>query len=71
VGGTGRLVRTEGTMNGPIYRQILDENLLQSANNLRLGRRFYIPTGQWPQTCSQSNGGDPVPCWDGWGLTRD
>jgi hypothetical protein len=40
VAGTGRLVRIEGKMNRAKYREILDENLLQSAQNLRLGRRF-------------------------------
>jgi hypothetical protein len=35
--GTRRLVRMEGTMKGANDRQILDENLLQSANELRLG----------------------------------
>ena len=39
-GGTGRLVRIEGKMNAAMYRDILDENLLQSALDLRLGRRF-------------------------------
>ena len=34
--GTGRLVRIEGKMNGAKYREILDENLLQSAHDLRL-----------------------------------
>ena len=34
---TGRLVRIEGKMNGAKYREILDENLLQSTQNLRLG----------------------------------
>ncbi len=38
--GTGRLVTTEGKMNAAKYRDILDENLLQSAQDLRLGRRF-------------------------------
>ena len=38
--GTGRLVRIEGKMNGAKYREILDENLLQSAQDLRLERRF-------------------------------
>jgi hypothetical protein len=38
--GTGRLVRIEGKMNGAKYREILDENLLQSAQDLRLGRRL-------------------------------
>ena len=35
--GTGRLVMIEGNMNGAKYREILDENLLQSAQDLRLG----------------------------------
>jgi hypothetical protein len=35
--GTGRLVRIMGKMNGAKYREILDENLLQSAQVLRLG----------------------------------
>ena len=38
--GTGRLVRIEGTMNGVKYRQILEENLLQRAKDLRLWQRF-------------------------------
>ena len=38
--GTGRLVRIEGKMNGAKYRQILKENLLQNAQDLRLTRRF-------------------------------
>ena len=38
--GTGRLVRIEGKMNGAKYREILDENLIQSSQELRLGRRF-------------------------------
>ena len=36
VAGTGRLVRIEGKMNGAKYSEILDENLLQSAQD-RLG----------------------------------
>ncbi len=38
--GTGRLVAIEGKMNAAKYRDVLDENLLQSAQDLRLGRRF-------------------------------
>ena len=37
VAGTGRLVGIEGKMNGAKYREILDENLLQSAQDLRPG----------------------------------
>ena len=38
--GTGRLIRIEGKMNRAKYREILEENLLQSAQDFRLGRRF-------------------------------
>ena len=34
---TGRLVRIEGKINGAMYREILDENLIQSAQDLRQG----------------------------------
>jgi hypothetical protein len=40
VAGTVRLIRIEGKMNRAKYREILDEDLLQSAQGLRLGRRF-------------------------------
>ena len=42
---TGRVVRIEGTMNGAKYRQILEENLLQSAKDLRLQRGFTFQQG--------------------------
>ena len=47
--GTGRLVRSEGKMNRAKYREILDENLLQSAQDLRLGRRFTFKQGNDPK----------------------
>jgi hypothetical protein len=34
---TRGLVRINGKMNGAKYRKILDENLIQSAEDLRLG----------------------------------
>ena len=40
---TGRLVRIEGKMNGVNYREILDENLLQS---VQTGAKVHLPTGQ-------------------------
>ena len=43
VAGTGRLVRIKGKMNGAKYREVLDENLLQSSQDLRLGQRFNDP----------------------------
>uniref|UniRef100_A0A8C6WWI4 Tc1-like transposase DDE domain-containing protein n=1 Tax=Neogobius melanostomus TaxID=47308 RepID=A0A8C6WWI4_9GOBI len=38
--GTGKIVRIVGKMDGAKYRDILEENLLESARELRLGRRF-------------------------------
>jgi hypothetical protein len=58
VAGTGRLVRIEGKMNGAKYREILDENLLQSAQNLRLGRRFTFQQDNYPKhTAKQCRSG--------------
>jgi hypothetical protein len=39
---TVRLVRIEGKMNEANNREILDENLHQSAQDLRMGRRFTV-----------------------------
>ena len=47
--GTGRLVRIEGKLNAAMYRDILDENLLQSALDLRLGKRFIFQQGNAPK----------------------
>uniref|UniRef100_A0A3B3QQY6 Transposase Tc1-like domain-containing protein n=1 Tax=Paramormyrops kingsleyae TaxID=1676925 RepID=A0A3B3QQY6_9TELE len=47
--GTGRRVRIEGKMTAAMYRDILDENLLQSALDLRLGRRFIFQQDNDPQ----------------------
>ena len=38
--GTGRLVRIKRKINAAMYRDIPEENLLQSVLHLRLGRRF-------------------------------
>jgi hypothetical protein len=45
--GTGRLVRIEEKMNRAKYREILDENLLQSAQDLR--RRFTFQQDNNPK----------------------
>ncbi len=47
--GTGRLVAIKGKMNAAKYRDILDENLLQSAQDLRLGRRFTFQQDNDPK----------------------
>jgi hypothetical protein len=53
--GTGRLVRIEGKMNGAKYREILDENLLQSAQDsqdnvgLALGHVSECPSVAQPE----------------------
>ncbi|KAG2468130.1 TCB1 transposase, partial [Polypterus senegalus] len=49
VAGTGRLGRIKGKMTAAMYRDILDENLLQSALELRLGRRFIFQQDNNPK----------------------
>ena len=55
--GTGRLVRIEGKMNRAKYREILDENLLQSAQDLRLGQRFTFQQDKNPKHTAKTNAG--------------
>ena len=47
--GTGRLVRIEGKMNGAKYRKIINENLLQSVPDLRLGQMFTFQQDNDPK----------------------
>uniref|UniRef100_A0A8C9YFX9 Transposase n=1 Tax=Sander lucioperca TaxID=283035 RepID=A0A8C9YFX9_SANLU len=47
--GTGQLVAIEGKMNAAKYRDILEENLIQSAQDLRLGRRFTFQQDNDPK----------------------
>jgi hypothetical protein len=49
VAGTGRLVRNEGKMNRAKYREVLDENLLQSAQDLRLRQIFTFQQDNDPK----------------------
>ncbi|KAG2460371.1 TCB1 transposase, partial [Polypterus senegalus] len=49
VAGTGRLVRIKGKMTVAMYRDILDENLLQSTLDLRLWRRFIFQQDNNPK----------------------
>ncbi|CDQ80149.1 unnamed protein product [Oncorhynchus mykiss] len=49
VAGTGRRVRIEAKMNGAKYREILHENLLQSTQDLRLGRMFTFQQDNDPK----------------------
>uniref|UniRef100_A0AAZ3RSR5 Transposase n=1 Tax=Oncorhynchus tshawytscha TaxID=74940 RepID=A0AAZ3RSR5_ONCTS len=49
VAGTERLVRIKAKMKGAKYREILDENLLQSAQDLKLGRRFTFQQDSDPK----------------------
>ena len=55
--GTGRLVRIEGKMNGAKYREILDENLLQSVLDLRLGQRFTFQQDNDPKHTAKTIAG--------------
>ena len=45
----GRLFRVEGKMNSAMYRDIIDDNLLQSALDLGLGRRFSFQQDNDPK----------------------
>ncbi|CDR16134.1 unnamed protein product [Oncorhynchus mykiss] len=47
--GTGRLDRIEAKMNGAKFKEILDENLLQSAQDLRLGQRITFQQDNDPK----------------------
>jgi hypothetical protein len=47
--GTVRLVRIKGKMNRAKDREILDENLLQSAQDFRLWRRFTFKQDNNPK----------------------
>ena len=47
--GTGRLVMVEGKLNGVKYRDILDGNMSQSAQGLRLGQRFTFQQDDDPE----------------------
>ena len=49
VAGTGKLVRIEGNINQAKYCEILDENLLPSAQDLRLGQRFTFQRDNNPK----------------------
>ena len=46
--GAGKLVWVDGKMNGANYRTILEENLLESAKDLRLGRSFTFQQDNKP-----------------------
>ena len=52
---TGRLVRIEGKMNGAKYREILDENLLQSAQDLRQRQRFTFQQDYYPKHTAKTS----------------
>ncbi|MGH0145253.1 UNVERIFIED_CONTAM: hypothetical protein FKN15_004921 [Acipenser sinensis] len=47
--GTRHLVKIEGRMDGAKYREILQENLLQSAKKLKLGRKFTFQQDNDPK----------------------
>ena len=49
VAGTRRLVRIEGKMSRAKYRHVFDKNLLQSAQDLILGRRFTFQQDNDPK----------------------
>ncbi len=46
--GTGEVIREDGKLNAAKYRDILNENLIQSAQNLRLGWKFTFQHDNHP-----------------------
>ena len=48
-GGTGRLVRVEAKISAAMYRDTLDENLLQTTLDLGLERRFIFQWDNGPE----------------------
>uniref|UniRef100_A0A8C7GHX2 Transposase n=1 Tax=Oncorhynchus kisutch TaxID=8019 RepID=A0A8C7GHX2_ONCKI len=52
--GTGKMVKINGKMDGAKYRTILEENLMESAKDLRLGRRFVFQQDNDPKHKAKS-----------------
>lgn len=52
--GTGNMVKIDGKMDGAKYRTILEENLMESAKDLRLGRRFVFQQDNDPKHKAKS-----------------
>uniref|UniRef100_A0A8C5QDF1 Transposase n=1 Tax=Leptobrachium leishanense TaxID=445787 RepID=A0A8C5QDF1_9ANUR len=52
--GTGKLQRVQGTMNSLQYQEILDDNVMQSVTNLRLGRCWTFQQDNDPKHTSKS-----------------
>uniref|UniRef100_A0A8C5M825 Tc1-like transposase DDE domain-containing protein n=1 Tax=Leptobrachium leishanense TaxID=445787 RepID=A0A8C5M825_9ANUR len=52
--GTGKLQRVQGTINSLQYQEILDDNVMQSVTNLRLGRRWTFQQDNDPKHTSKS-----------------
>ena len=57
-----RLVRIKGKMNGAKYREILEGNLIQSAQDFRLGRRFTFQQDNNPKLSAKT-------CKNGFGTS--
>uniref|UniRef100_A0AAZ3SEW3 Transposase n=1 Tax=Oncorhynchus tshawytscha TaxID=74940 RepID=A0AAZ3SEW3_ONCTS len=47
-------VRIEGKMNGAKYREILDDNLLQGPQDIRLGQRFIFQQDNDPKHAAKT-----------------
>uniref|UniRef100_A0A8C7LE52 Transposase n=1 Tax=Oncorhynchus kisutch TaxID=8019 RepID=A0A8C7LE52_ONCKI len=52
--GTWRLVRIEAKMNSAKYRDIIDENLLQSTQDIRVGRRYTFQQNNDPKDTAKT-----------------
>ena len=52
--GTGKLQRVQGTMNSLQYQEILEENVMESVTNMRLGRHWTFQQDNDPKHTSKS-----------------
>ena len=52
--GTGSIVKVEGKMNQAIYLDILNENILQSANQLNLSNNWFFQHDNDPKHTAKS-----------------
>jgi transposase len=60
---TERQVRIEGKMNGAMYREILNENLLRSAQDLRLGQMFTFQQNNNPKHTANAGVAETTQEW--------
>ncbi len=61
---TERLIRVEEKLNAPKYWECLNENLVQSIQNLKLGRRFTFQQDNDPKHTARVSLSGPATALD-------